>query len=222
MKSFSIITIPVTPFKQNCSILYDESCKKGVLVDPGGGLQDILQQVKKHNIEIESIWLTHGHIDHIGVAKAASRALKAPILGPHQADAFLFESLEDTAEKYKFSEKVENFTPDHWLEEGQLLGFADHSFKVYFTPGHSPGHVIYFNKKERLAVVGDVLFRGSIGRTDLLGSQPEDLMQSLSQKVLPLGDDVDFICGHGPASTIGYEKEANPFIVRLLRKETRP
>jgi glyoxylase-like metal-dependent hydrolase (beta-lactamase superfamily II) len=198
--------IPVTPFQQNCTILFDDDTKQGVVVDPGGDVD---------SITLNEIWLTHGHIDHAGGADELREALAIPVIGPHEADRFLLDQLEVQAKRFGVSTAVRNVVPDRFLEDGDTVGFGDHVFDVFHCPGHSPGHVIYFNRAQAFAHLGDVLFAGSIGRTDLPGGDHATLLASIRDKVLPLGDDVGFICGHGPGSKIGDERRSNPFLTGL-------
>jgi hydroxyacylglutathione hydrolase len=159
--------IPVTHFQQNCTVLFDTDTKEGVVVDPGGDVDLILQTIKENGITLKAIWLTHGHIDHAGGAKELKEALNLDIIGPHRDDLPLLEKLETQAEKFGLAMKVENVLPDQWLEDGDTVSFGQHVFEVLHCPGHAPGHVVYFNREQGFAHVGDVLFRGSIGRTDL-------------------------------------------------------
>lgn len=206
--------IPVTKFQQNCTLLFDDETKKGVLVDPGGDWQHIQDALKASGVSVEAIWITHGHIDHAGAAMEAKETLGVQIIGSHIDDKPLLDHLTDKASDYRM-ENVRNCVPDQWLQDGDIVDCAGHTFKVLHTPGHAPGHVIYFNEKSRFALMGDVLFQGSVGRTDFPFCSHEDLMQSIKDKVLPLGDDVSFICGHGPSSTIGAERRNNPYIQGL-------
>jgi glyoxylase-like metal-dependent hydrolase (beta-lactamase superfamily II) len=208
--------IPVTPFEQNCTVLYDPETMEGVIVDPGGDVEVILQTVSENDIRLKEIWLTHGHLDHAGGALDLKEALGIDIVGPHRDDLFLLQSLEASAARYGAADmKVRNVVPDRFLEDGDTVSFGEHVFEVYHTPGHAPGHVIYFNRAQNFAHLGDVLFNGSIGRTDLPGGNHAQLLESIRTKVLPLGDDVGFICGHGPGSRIGDERRSNPFLVGL-------
>ncbi|WP_413154578.1 MBL fold metallo-hydrolase [Bartonella sp. cb54] len=211
MGNLSAHIIPVTPFQQNCTLLFDDECKTGVLVDPGGDWLQIQGMIQKIGIIIEAIWITHGHIDHVGAAMQAKEALGVKIIGSHRDDKPVMDAVNESAKIYGIAE-TRICVPDQWLEDGDSVHFSEHVFNVLHTPGHSPGHVIYFNEKERFALLGDVLFRGSIGRTDLPFCSHEKLMKSLEDKILPLGDDVGFICGHGPGSQIGYERQWNPFL----------
>lgn len=205
------IIVPVTSFQQNCTILFDGDSKCGVVIDPGGDVERIQQAITEQGLTIEAIWLTHGHIDHAGGAMDLKDALGVDIVGPHKDDAPLLSALEQQSEMFGV-DTVRNVVPDQWLEEGETVSFGDHVFDVYHCPGHAPGHVIFFNKTANFAHVGDVLFAGSIGRTDLPGGNHEALINSIKTKVLPLGDDVGFICGHGPGGKIGEERRNNPFL----------
>lgn len=208
--------IPVTIAQQNCTILFDENSKKGILLDPGGDLPAILQAIRDIDVTIEAIWLTHGHFDHVGAAMDAQEILGVDIIGPQKQDDFLLNMVEETAKAYNIQDKMRNCTTNRWLQEGDTLDCAGHQFNVYHTPGHSPGHVIFFNKELRFALMGDVLFNGSIGRTDLPKGNHQQLLETIKNKVLPLGDDVSFLCGHGNGSTIGNEKRSNPFIAPII------
>lgn len=207
--------IPVTAFQQNCTILFDSESKKGVVVDPGGDVDQIRDVIEKNAIDVTAIWLTHGHIDHAGGAMDLKEALGVEVIGPHRDDLPLLSGLEDQAAMFGLDGAVRNVTPDKWLEEGESVAFDSHSFEVYHCPGHAPGHVIYYNRAAKFAHVGDVLFRGSIGRTDLPGGDHQQLLESIRTKVFPLGDDVGFICGHGPGGRIGEERRTNPFLTGL-------
>jgi hydroxyacylglutathione hydrolase len=205
--------IPVTAFQQNCTILFDSEDKHGVLVDPGGDNDQVLQAIQSNGIVIEAIWITHGHIDHAAGAMDMKDALGVDIIGPHEADRFLLDSLEAKALQYGITAKVRNCTPDRWLAEGDTVSFGSHVFEVLHCPGHAPGHVVYFNRVAKFAHVGDVLFNGSVGRTDLPGGDHTTLINSIKTKLLPLGDDIGFICGHGPGGRFGEERRSNPFLV---------
>lgn len=207
--------IPVTPFQQNCTVLFDPQTKHGVVVDPGGDVDVISQVLNENGLTIEAIWLTHGHIDHAGGAADLREKLGVEVIGPHRDDAPLLSRLEEQAGKFGLEGTFRNVTPDRWLAEGDTVSFGDHEFEVFHCPGHAPGHVIYFNRAQNFAHLGDVLFHGSIGRTDLPGGNHQQLLDSIRDKVLPLGDDVGFICGHGPGGRVGEERLTNPFLKGL-------
>ena len=203
--------IPVTPFQQNCTLLFDEQTKSGVVVDPGGDLDRIQNAIKQIGMTVEGILLTHGHIDHAAGADELREKLGVKITGPHLGDKFLLDGLEAQARQYNFP-GVRNVTPDRWLVEGDSVTVAGVPFQVLHCPGHSPGSVVFVNVEAGIALVGDVLFQGSIGRTDFPYGDTQSLVSSVRNKLFPLGDDIVFICGHGPASTFGDERQANPFV----------
>jgi hydroxyacylglutathione hydrolase len=211
MRNLRAMIVPVTPFEQNCTILWSEATKCGAVVDPGGDLDRIQEGIAQAGVTIEKILLTHGHIDHAGGAAALKEKLAVPIEGPQRADAFLLEHLAETGRSYGIA-GARDVTPDRWLEEGDEVSVGGLAFQVLHCPGHSPGSVVFVNAGERFAMVGDVLFQGSVGRTDLPGGSHAALISSITTKLLPLGDDVAFICGHGPPSTIGDERATNPFL----------
>ncbi|MBO0664385.1 MBL fold metallo-hydrolase [Jiella sp. MQZ9-1] len=212
MTQLSAQIIPVTPFQQNCCILFDADDKVGVVIDPGGEADHIFAAVKELGIDLTAIWLTHGHLDHAGGAMDLKSLAGVPIVGPHRDDQMLLESIEEQAMMFGAGTGMKNCAPDRWLEEGDSLTVGSHVFEVFHTPGHAPGHVIFFHRAARFAHLGDVLFAGSIGRTDLPGGDHATLLRSIEDKVLPLGDDVGFLCGHGPGSRIGDERRTNPFL----------
>lgn len=206
-----IIIIPVTPFQQNCSLVYDRYSKKGAVVDPGGDVERIRQAIADHGVTVEKIVLTHGHIDHVGGAADLAAALKVPIEGPHEADRPLMARVAEQGAAFGLA-GAKSVAPNLWLQEGDTIDIAGRIFQVLHCPGHSPGHLVFYDKGLRFAFSGDVLFAGSIGRTDLPGGDHAMLLRSIRDKLLPLGDDVSFLPGHGPASTIGEERLNNPFL----------
>lgn len=201
---------PVTPFAQNAPIIFCSETNKCAFVDPGGDADFLLQIAKENNLIPEKILLTHGHADHAGAAMEIAQILNIKIEGPHKEDKFLLDSLQSQGEM--FGMQARNCVPDKWLEDGDTVTVGNSVLDVIFTPGHTPGHVIFFSNDSNLALVGDVIFRGSIGRTDLPRGNHQDLINSISKKLWPLGNDVEFICGHGPNSTFGNERASNPFV----------
>ena len=202
--------IPVTPFQQNCTLIWDEATKVGAVVDPGGDLDAIRSAIAQVGLSIEKILLTHGHIDHAGGADELRASLGVPIEGPHQADQILLDNLEMQGAAYGMPAR--NVTPERWLAEGDTVTVAGHTFSILHCPGHSPGSVVFVNRPQKFLLVGDVLFRGSIGRTDFPYGDHDALIHAIKTKLLPLGDEFAFICGHGPTSTIGQERMTNPFL----------
>jgi hydroxyacylglutathione hydrolase len=202
--------IPVTPFQQNCTLLWCEKTKKAAVVDPGGDLDNIREAIAQSGVTVEKIILTHGHIDHAGGAAELREDFGVPIEGPHEADRFLLDRLAEQGQAYGFPARA--VTPDRWLNEGDTVTVGDLTLDVLHCPGHSPGSVVLVSKDQRFALVGDVLFQGSVGRVDLPGGDGKALIGSIKDKLLPLGDDITFICGHGPMSTIGQERQSNPFL----------
>ncbi|SDI29055.1 MBL fold metallo-hydrolase [Propionivibrio dicarboxylicus] len=203
-------TVPVTPFEQNCSILWCSETMKAAIVDPGGNINRILAAIEKNGLTPERILVTHGHIDHAGGVAELSEKLSVPVEGPQREDAFWIEGMPAQSKLYGFP-GVRAFIPDRWLEQDDVVRFGNVELKVLHCPGHTPGHVAFFNEPGRLLLVGDVLFKGSIGRTDFPKGDFDTLIASIHDKLWPLGDDVAFISGHGPMSTIGYERRHNPF-----------
>lgn len=202
--------LPVTPFQQNCTLLWDPTTLIGAVIDPGGDLDHIEKAISEIGMKVEKILLTHGHIDHAAGAAELKERLGVPIEGPHEADRPLLDALEAQGQAYGLPART--VTPDRWLDEGDTVTVGGHSFDVLHCPGHSPGSVVLVNHKQRFAIVGDVIFQGSIGRTDFPYGDHAALINAIRTKLLPLGDEFAFICGHGPTSTIGQERRTNPFI----------
>jgi glyoxylase-like metal-dependent hydrolase (beta-lactamase superfamily II) len=211
MKQPKIMVVQVTPFQQNCSIVWNEDTGRGAVFDPGGDIDRIHEAIGKSGATIEKILLTHGHIDHAGGAAELKERLGVAIEGPHRDDAFLLDSLPEAGAGYGMLE-ARQVTPDRWLEDGDEVTFAGLGFAILHCPGHSPGSVVYHNAAHRFCLMGDVLFQGSIGRTDLPRGDHQTLLRSIREKIFPLGDDVAFLPGHGPASTVGEERLGNPFL----------
>jgi len=211
MPSVKAIIIPVTPFQQNCTLLWCDATKSAVVIDPGGDVPRIEQEIAKAGVKVEKIWLTHGHVDHAGGAAELKERTGASIEGPHRDDLFLLTNLAVVGHGYGIVGSRDVMT-DRWLDQGDNVRIGEATFEVLHVPGHSPGSVAFFNPAQRFAIVGDALFRGSIGRTDLPRGDHAQLIRSIKEKLLPLGDDVAFICGHGPGSTIATERASNPFL----------
>lgn len=201
---------PVTPFAQNAPIIFCTETMKCAFVDPGGDAEKLLQIAKNNNLIPEKILLTHGHADHAGAAMEISEILNIKIEGPHKEDKFLLDSLESQGQM--FGMIARDCEPHFWLEDGDKVSLGNEMLDVIFTPGHTPGHIVFYNSDSKLALVGDVIFKGSIGRTDLPRGNHQDLINSISKKLWPLGQEITFICGHGPNSTFGEERRSNPFV----------
>jgi glyoxylase-like metal-dependent hydrolase (beta-lactamase superfamily II) len=205
------IVIPVTPFVQNCTLVWCEETMQGAVVDPGGDVDTILQAVADNGVQLEKIMLTHGHLDHAGGTADLVEQLSLPVEGPHEGDKFWIDAMPQQGQMFGVR-PPRTFTPDRWLVAGDTVDVGNLTFEVRHCPGHTPGHIIFFHEPSRLALVGDVLFSGSIGRTDFPGGSYETLIRSIKEQLWPLGDDVEFICGHGPNSTFGHERRTNPFV----------
>jgi glyoxylase-like metal-dependent hydrolase (beta-lactamase superfamily II) len=204
------VIIPVTPLQQNCTLLWCTKTNKAALSDPGGDLSRLKAAVEEHGVDLEKIILTHGHLDHCGQAGMLAEELGIPIEGPHEDDRFWIDQLEGDGARFGMTAK--SFEPDRWLKDGDQVTVGDLVLDVIHCPGHTPGHVIFYHQPSSLAVVGDVLFQGSIGRTDFPRGNHQDLINAITQKLWPLGDDVTFIPGHGPTSQFGYERKTNAFV----------
>lgn len=203
--------IPVTPFQQNCSLVWDEQTRRGALVDPGGDEERLLAAVRQADVTLEKVLLTHGHIDHAAAARTLADRLGIPVEGPQEEDAFWLQKLPDQAEMFGFPPAAP-FVPDRWLHDGDRVTVGALALEVIHCPGHTPGHVVFFQREAQLAFVGDVLFRGSIGRSDFPRGDHATLIASIRRRLFPLGDEVTFVPGHGPISTFGRERLSNPYV----------
>ena len=207
---FKVQITPVTPFQQNCSLIVAPSGKAAV-VDPGGEPDKIMAAADKLGARIEKIWLTHGHLDHAGAAEEIKRRTAAPIEGPHKEEVFWLTQIRESWRQFGI-EDGEDCTPDRFLDDGDTVELDGIVFDVVFTPGHTPGHVVFHNRETRLAFVGDVIFAGSVGRTDFPRGDQATLIRSITDKLWPLGEETQFVPGHGPMSTFGQERKTNPFV----------
>jgi glyoxylase-like metal-dependent hydrolase (beta-lactamase superfamily II) len=203
--------IPVTPFQQNCTLFWCDQTMEGAIVDPGGDIDKILNEVKNAGAKVTKILLTHAHLDHAGATADLAEQLNAVIEGPHKEDQFWIDLLPEQVSRFGFGH-VKVFEPNRWLEQGDKVQLGNEELEVYFCPGHTPGHIVFFHRKSQLAQVGDVLFKGSIGRTDFPRGDHATLISSIKNNLWPLGNDVRFIPGHGPMSTFGQERRSNPFV----------
>ena len=210
-KSIRAVVVPVTPFQQNCSIVWCGETSLGAIFDPGGDLDNILKMVQDNNITVEKILITHAHLDHAGGANELSKMLNVPIEGPHEEDLFLMESLSEQGERFGLK-GAQSFETTRYLKNGDEVTIGNQTLGVRHCPGHTPGHIIFFHEKAQLAVVGDVIFQGSIGRSDLPRGNHEQLVNSIVNELWPLGDEMTFIPGHGPLSTFGQERLTNPYV----------
>jgi glyoxylase-like metal-dependent hydrolase (beta-lactamase superfamily II) len=202
--------VPVTPFQQNCTLLWCTKTMRGAFVDPGGDLDKLKAAAAQHGVTIEKLLVTHGHIDHCGQAGVLAQELGVPIEGPQEEDRYWIARLND--DRASFGLEGSPFEPDRWLQDGDEVTVGELTLKVRHTPGHTPGHVVFFHEPSRFAIVGDVLFRGSIGRTDFPLGDHDTLIASITERLWPMGDDVAFVPGHGPTSTFGTERATNPFV----------
>ncbi|MGH1372381.1 MAG: MBL fold metallo-hydrolase [Cellvibrionaceae bacterium] len=203
--------IPVTPYQQNCTLLWCESTMRAAVVDPGGDLDRIEQAVAQHGVTLEKILVTHAHLDHVGAVAKLSKKYDLPIEGPHKEDLFWIEMLPQQAQMMNFP-AAEVFEPNRWLDGGDEISVGNETLEVRHCPGHTPGHVVLFHRTSQIAIVGDVLFQGSIGRTDFPKGDHATLIASIQTQLWPLGDEVQFIPGHGPMSSFGQERQSNPFV----------
>lgn len=209
--SIRVTIVPVTLYQQNCSIIKCEDTGQAAVVDPGGDVERILEAAREMGADICKVLLTHGHMDHCAVSDVLRQQLKIPIEGPQREDAFWIDRLPEWCQMSGFPH-ADAFVPDRWLEDGDTVTVGEQTLKVFHCPGHTPGHVVFLHEGQRIAWVGDVLFQGSIGRTDFPRGDHQQLIDSIRDKLFPLGDDITFIPGHGPTSTFGQERRSNPFV----------
>ncbi|UVK79367.1 MAG: hydroxyacylglutathione hydrolase GloC [Sodalis sp. Ffu] len=202
---------PVTVFSQNCSLIWCEHTGEAALVDPGGEAHRLRQVVDKFGVTVKQILLTHGHIDHVGVAAELGQHYGMPIIGPHWADKPLLDNLLGQCQVFDVG-LISAVLPDRWLVDGDIVKVGNETFSVLHCPGHSPGHIVFWNKARKFILMGDVLFKGSVGRTDLPGGNMQILMRSIQNQLMPLADNIAFLPGHGPMSTLGHERHTNPFL----------
>ena len=207
----SYLTVPVTAFQQNCSLIWDEQTRQAAVIDPGGDLEELLAQVERLDLKLEQIWLTHAHIDHAGGTGELASRLNLPIIGPHPGDQFWIDALPEQSARFGFPPALA-FTPSRWLHDGDTVTLGSHAVQVRHCPGHTPGHVVFYSPELNRAFVGDVLFAGSIGRTDFPQGNFDQLIASIKTKLWPLGNETVFIPGHGPESSFGRERRSNPFV----------
>jgi hydroxyacylglutathione hydrolase len=203
--------VPVTPFEQNCTIFWCEKTRRAAVIDPGGDIDRVLGELEREGLSLEKILVTHGHIDHAGGVAALAERTGVPIEGPHEEDRFWIDGMAQQSRMFGFP-GVKGFVPDRWLKDGDTVRFGEIELDVLHCPGHTPGHVVFHHVAGKLAQVGDVLFQGSIGRTDFPRGDHDTLIRSIKERLFPLGDDVSFIPGHGPMSTFGEERRYNPFL----------
>lgn len=209
------VIVPVTPFQQNCSVLWNEATGVGAVVDPGGDLDRVLDAAARANVRIEKILLTHAHIDHAGMTADLAERLSVPIEGPHPGDRFWIDAMPKQSAMFGFP-PMRAFTPDRWLDHGDTVTVGGETLAVLHCPGHTPGHVVFHHAGAKLALVGDVIFKGSVGRSDLPGGDHDTLVASIRERLFPLGDDTRFIPGHGEMSSFGWERKTNPYVADAL------
>lgn len=206
---YQIIT--VTAFSQNCTLIWCTATQQAAVVDPGGDAETIKAIVAEQGVTVTQILLTHGHLDHVGAAAELAAFYRVPVIGPHKADAYWLDSLPAQSQMFGFTH-CDPLTPDRWLEEGDTVQLGEITFEILLCPGHTPGHIVFFDRPSRLLISGDVIFNGGVGRSDFPKGSHTDLIASIKNKLLPLGDDVTFLPGHGPVSTLGRERISNPFL----------
>ncbi len=208
------LVVPVTPLQQNTSLVWCAKTKRAAFIDPGGEVERLLAALAEADVTIEKIMLTHGHLDHAGAAAELSERLGVPIEGPHRDEAWLLDAIPEQAARYGLPD-ARACTPDRWLDDGDKVSLGEAIFDVVHCPGHTPGHIVFYEPEAKFAFVGDVLFKGSIGRTDFPRGDHDALISSIRDKLFPLGDDVRFLPGHGPMSTFGWERKTNPYVSDL-------
>ncbi len=211
-----VAIVPVTPFRQNACVIWDPETMVGALTDPGGDKERILEVAEKHGVTIQKILVTHGHLDHAGAVADLSEQLEIPVEGPQKEETFWIDRMDEQGDRYGF-EGARSFTPDRWLEDGDEVTVGGMTLGVRHCPGHTPGHVIFFHEPSRIAIVGDVLFHGSVGRTDFPRGNHHQLITSIREKLWPLGDDMTFVPGHGGTSTFGNERMSNPYCADMVQ-----
>ncbi|NBD19325.1 MBL fold metallo-hydrolase [Aquabacterium fontiphilum] len=205
------LTLPVTAFEQNCSLVWCDQTHEAALIDPGGDIGTLLEAVEARGLTLKAVWLTHAHIDHAGGTGTLARTLDLPVIGPHPGDQFWIDALPQQSQMFGFPH-AEPFAPTRWLDQGDTVQIGHSTLDVLHCPGHTPGHVVFYSRELQHAFVGDVLFAGSIGRTDFPGGNHADLIHAIKTRLLPLGDAVTFTPGHGPESTLGEERRYNPYL----------
>lgn len=209
--ALNIQIMAVTPFRQNCTLMWDDATGEAVIVDLGGDVDFVREQVARLNLRVQALWLTHGHLDHAAGVPFWLQHDVTPVIGPHADDDFLLQNLPDTTRNYGWPTSPA-FTPTRYLNEGETLTVGTYAFQVLHTPGHTPGHVVFYCASEKLLIAGDVLFHESIGRTDFPRSNHQDLLDSIRDKLFILPEDTHVLPGHGMPTTIGHEKNNNPFV----------
>lgn len=209
--SLQYLTLPVTAFQQNCSLVWCDASREAAVIDPGGELPRLLAAVREHDLTLKAIWLTHAHIDHAGGTGELARSQGLPIIGPHPGDQFWIDGLPQQSQMFGFP-PAESFTPTRWLADGDTVSIGHETLRVRHCPGHTPGHVVFHSAAAKRCFVGDVLFAGSIGRTDFPGGDHATLIASITERLWPMGDDTVFIPGHGPESSFGRERRSNPHV----------